>query len=589
MSNAVFPMLPGLAWKVRRAPVYSTRVQRAVSGSTVTAAFFSAPLRKWTFEYEFLRKGQGYAEIEAIQAFFESHNGKYDSFLLRDPEDYTVTDMGFGVGNGSTTAFQLQRAIVGSFVRSALTGVSQARATKPRVNRVPNSMAAASWNNSISGTGITPFKTADAGMAPDGTMTADRVVLDRGANNTSSDWSIAQTVGAANSFTPGETCVHSIWLRTFDGSTVVVRVGFAGAIIYVTVTPQWQRFSGSGIPASTLASQSIGTQGTTGTTQKLDLLVWGAQVESGTVATDHIPTTTAAVQQNPVYWPGSADGFEPVYTVDQTSGPASIYVTDWRGKTLMQPTARQNMILQSQAWATTWAGAATRTNNVSAAPDGTTTASTVNDNSAVVNQPASQVLTVPNDSGTYVFSFYIAKTSGGTAPTAQINLSLSGGTPITNAAYLNTDLGTILGANGFCVEAGNGYWRFWMPIVNNLTGNTSLTVALYPAACAYGTTTPDVALTGIKTVWGAQIELVPPGVTLPSRYIPTTTVAVTVTDYTISSNGLITFAVAPLSNAALSWSGNYFWRVGFLADNGDYDQFMTHLYEMKKIEMETRR
>lgn len=56
------------------------------------------------------------------------------------------------------------------------------------------------------------------------------------------------------------------------------------------------------------------------------------------------------------------------------------------------------------------------------------------------------------------------------------------------------------------------------------------------------------------------------------------------TGYTISATGVVTFTVAPANAAALTWSGNYFYRCRFLQDSMDFSKFMNALWEAKKVE-----
>lgn len=114
MSNAVFPNLPGLAWSVAKAPQWCTKIQSAVSGRELRAAFRSSPLYKFSLSYEVLREASAYQELQTLMAFFNARQGSFDSFLYTDPTDSTVTAQGFGSGNGATVAFQLSRAYGGN-------------------------------------------------------------------------------------------------------------------------------------------------------------------------------------------------------------------------------------------------------------------------------------------------------------------------------------------------------------------------------------------------------------------------------------------------------------------------------------------
>jgi len=57
------------------------------------------------------------------------------------------------------------------------------------------------------------------------------------------------------------------------------------------------------------------------------------------------------------------------------------------------------------------------------------------------------------------------------------------------------------------------------------------------------------------------------------------------TDYTISSTGLVTFAVAPAAAAALTWTGTYYYRCRFEQDELDFDEFLYNLWQLKKCEL----
>ena len=113
MSNAVYPVLPGLTYGVVKSPTWSTRVQTAVSGKELRAAFWSTPIWRYTLVYEFLRSASTFAELQNLVGFFNQRQGKFDSFLLDDPDDDSVTAQQFGTGDGSTTVFQLNRSYGG--------------------------------------------------------------------------------------------------------------------------------------------------------------------------------------------------------------------------------------------------------------------------------------------------------------------------------------------------------------------------------------------------------------------------------------------------------------------------------------------
>lgn len=115
MSNAVFPVLPGLTWDILTSPQFNTKVHRAVSGYEVRAAFMAYPLWKFALKYELLRDNVAYNELETLGGFFNARLGSFDSFLYSCLSDNAVTAQQFGVGTGAQYQFQLARSF-GGFV-----------------------------------------------------------------------------------------------------------------------------------------------------------------------------------------------------------------------------------------------------------------------------------------------------------------------------------------------------------------------------------------------------------------------------------------------------------------------------------------
>ena len=109
----IFPSLPGLAWSVTKTPTFQTRIQRAVSGRELRALDYPYPLWQFTLVFDLLRDNPtaGYDELRTLMGFFMLCQGSFGTFLFRDPSDHRVTSQQIGIGNASTTIFQLQRAM----------------------------------------------------------------------------------------------------------------------------------------------------------------------------------------------------------------------------------------------------------------------------------------------------------------------------------------------------------------------------------------------------------------------------------------------------------------------------------------------
>jgi len=56
------------------------------------------------------------------------------------------------------------------------------------------------------------------------------------------------------------------------------------------------------------------------------------------------------------------------------------------------------------------------------------------------------------------------------------------------------------------------------------------------------------------------------------------------TAYTINSTGLITFTTAPANTAIVTWSGTYYYRCRFSADELEASQMLKDLWELKKLQ-----
>ncbi|HEY7823936.1 MAG TPA: hypothetical protein VIG24_13925, partial [Acidimicrobiia bacterium] len=131
----------------------------------------------------------------------------------------------------------------------------------------------AAWSKSAIGTGAVPVVVANAGHAPDGTATADRLQLDRGSGTGSGDISFVSQFTTAASIT----ATYGIWLKSFDSTTyeVTLRLGTTLFDFAVSVTPDWQFFTLSG--TTTVDRVQILLYGNQNP-QTADILVWGAHL-----------------------------------------------------------------------------------------------------------------------------------------------------------------------------------------------------------------------------------------------------------------------------------------------------------------------
>jgi hypothetical protein len=260
--------------------------------------------------------------------------------------------------------------------------------------------------------------------------------------------------------------------------------------------------------------------------------------------------------------------------VQSLNGAPLVYKTDWQGTQLQYATPRTNLLLQSSTFDdSTWVktGAIAVTANASTAPDGTVTADLANDTDTVNPAQISEQTPTSYPAGTqFACSIYIKQ---GTSTKSTFTCFANGDT-VTNA-YVAWSGGVPSVTLGTLTSMGSGWYRWTILVTTGVTGN--FIFKFWP--CDRTT----ASITGTVYIWGAQCEIS----ATSTSYIATTTATVTVTDYSLSNLGVITFSNAPTAGAVLTWSGLYYWRVRFTQDTSEFNKFMQGLYDLKQLTFKT--
>lgn len=271
-----------------------------------------------------------------------------------------------------------------------------------------------------------------------------------------------------------------------------------------------------------------------------------------------------------------------IEVVGNLNGAPSIYKKNWQGRNILSASVRTNVAKYSNSLSNSVYSSIYLTviYNAGAAPDGTITATSLIENTALGQRTIGTNLNA-QITGTQTVSIF-AKLLSGTRLIQIRTYAMGGG-----VCWLSFDLvtGTVKSGGGaftnaLIIAVGGGWFRI----------SVSYTGAALILGWGIGfdnTTTgaelPSYTGDGVSgfLVWGLQIEA---GLSMTS-YIPTTTVSVTVpADYSISAIGVVTFTTAPETGAEVEWTGSYYYRCRFLQDALEVNKFMSGLWEAKKVE-----
>lgn len=200
------------------------------------------------------------------------------------------------------------------------------------------------------------------------------------------------------------------------------------------------------------------------------------------------------------YWSGSSwsnaiSGFVKLTSNNTYYNPfTSASATKWR----LIFSTKQNLLLWSEdfdnaVWSKTGTGTSTAASAY--APDGEATAFLLDDTDTDVSEyNLAQSVTIADDTVERMFSVYLKE---GTAAQTDIAIYNTGGTTVSSTSRVTWSTHTV--SAGTIEDVGDGWYRVFIPVTNNGTGNTSCSCIIHPA-------TEAISTTGTVYAWGAQLE-----------------------------------------------------------------------------------
>jgi hypothetical protein len=353
----------------------------------------------------------------------------------------------------------------------------------------------AAWSKISVGSASVPVVTANSTTAPNGTLTADKIVFNAPA---SGDISIIKQnislTGTANG---------SIYIKAFSNSDIGKIIGFrfnADTYALITLTDSWQRFSVSQVALESFDIQLRPSVGTS--SGSVSVYVWGAQLVTGTSAKEYFPTT------------------------DRLNVPRIDYTNGSCPSILVEP-QRTNLITYSEDFTNvSWVKADTNvTSNAIVAPDGNTTADYLIPNTTYTLHTASKFSLAT--AGNNTFSIF-AKQGGYKNIFVWFDVH-SGGIGI------NLDTLNVFRNENLVSYKVTPYSNGWVNI--SITANILVTSNPTIYICD-NSATPSAFFSGNGTsgvyFWGGQLE----AASYPTSYIPTVASSVTRNADFISKTGI---------------------------------------------------
>lgn len=287
--------------------------EASFSGFSFTGSVSVGKTYKATFTISSRVAGQVQLQCGGFSSPFVNANGSYSYIFTASGTLGATIKTDSNIFNGVVSGLSI-REITGTHATQTTT------ANKPTLRRGivnlgkysrPNS---GQWQTGISGTGVAPVVTHNYAAAPDGSMTATRVQLNKGAGTTSADFS--QFFSFHDAPITGR-YTTALWVRTTDGQPKTVTYRDGNSFGPVALDGNWKLITEVRDYTGQTPGMGVRMRGGETADSTADLLVWDGGFFQGTltaaqiIAAGGIPFTTTS--------PASS-----LYGVETTFGPETI-------------------------------------------------------------------------------------------------------------------------------------------------------------------------------------------------------------------------------------------------------------------------
>jgi hypothetical protein len=387
-------------------------------------------------------------------------------------------------------------------------------------------------------------------IAPDGTLTAENISVSSTTNDLRQDVSVSQNTQYTFSFYAKKDTISAPQYRVLNMTAVtdiIPRTSYGSVLIlneWVRVTLTFTTPSG----CSLVRVQLLSNTNTSG-----DIGFWGAQLVEGTEAKDYQRTETRLNIPRLDYSLGSCPNL------------------------LLEP-QRTNLALRSEEFDNaSWTKANVSISaNTTTAPNGTLTADSIIENSALSTHVILQSVTL--SATTYTYSVYVKSISGSSRNVGiLLNSALKGVLINPSNGSVVAYTGTTSAADITITSFANGWFRV---SVTATTAAITESIRIYLGSGTTWTGPYQGDGTSGAYIWGAQLE----AGAYPTSYIPTTSASVTRNADVISLSNVYTNNLITASGGTwfVELKGNVAYKGDasgdgiFLQTVGNTDNFRLH-------------